>query len=305
MTSVISAVYPQTEVTVSTFSFTTGPNVTADTFWDGFRAYLDYFPMHADAGIYSYFTLLPGNNNSYTFKMNPFFAAGHSPAEVSTLLQPWFTRLNHLGIRVQNFTSKPYPNIYDAWANSVPEQLVGKFNTTSGSRLFPRTNWADETTLNATFNALRETVTAGYRIVAYNMKFPQPAFSAPNAANPAFRNALMFAITTTSWDPATTAASDVVTQIRDFASSVLEPWRQVSPGSGTYLSEAAVLEPDFQSSFYGAGPEHYGRLLGLKRQFDSEGVFYALGSVGSEEWELESRTATGFPDQNGRLCRRA
>lgn len=137
------------------------------------------------------------------------------------------------------------------------------------------------------------------------MKFPQPAFSAANAANPAFRNALMFAITTTSWDPDTTAASDVFTQIQDFASSVLKPWRQVSPGSGTYLSEAAVMEPDFQSSFYGAGPDHYGRLLGLKRRFDPEGVFYALGSVCSEEWELESRTATGFPDQNGRLCRRA
>lgn len=302
MTSVISVVYPQTEVTVSTFSFSTGPNVTADAFWDGFRAYLDYFPAHADAGIYTYFSLLPGNN-TYTFKMNPFFAAKHTPEEVSTLLRPWFSQLNRLGINVQNLTTKPYTNIYDAWTNSISPQLVGKFNTTSGSRLFPRANWADETTLNATFTTLRETVSAGYRIVAYNMKFPQPGFSAPNAANPAFRSALMFAITTTSWDPATTGATEILAQIRNFAGPVLEPWRRVSPGSGTYLSEAAVLEPDFQNAFYGARPEHYGRLLGLKKRFDSKGVFYALGSVGSEEWELESRTAVGFPDQNGRLCK--
>ncbi|ODM19407.1 hypothetical protein SI65_04391 [Aspergillus cristatus] len=50
VTSVISAVYPQTGVTVSTSSFSTGPNVTADAFWDGFRTYLDHFPAHAEFG---------------------------------------------------------------------------------------------------------------------------------------------------------------------------------------------------------------------------------------------------------------
>lgn len=304
MTSVISAVYPPTGVTLCTFSFSTGPNVTVDTFWDGFRAYLDYFPEHADAGIYSYFTLLPEANNTYSFLMNPFFAPGHTPAEVNALLQPWFTQLDHLGIRLQNLIIRPYDNIYNAWTESVARQLVGKVDRASGSRLFPRSNWADETSLNSTFNALRQTVSAGYRIVAYNMKFTPPAFTAPNAANPAFRSALMFAITATFWDPATTSATQVLAQIRDFAGPVLDVWRRVSPGSGAYLSEAVVLEPDFQSSFFGAGPEHYGRLLALKKRFDPDDVFYALCAVGSEEWELQSRTAVGFPDQNGRLCRK-
>lgn len=303
MTSVTSAVYPPTGVTLCTFSFSTGPNVTVDTFWDGFRAYLDYFPEHADAGIYSYFTLIR-EENKYSFLMNPFFAPGLTPAAVNDLLRPWFTQLDHLGIGLRNLTTKPYDNIYNAWTDSVARQLVGGANRAAGSRLFPRSNWANETSLNTTLNALRQTVSAGHRVVAYNMKFTPPAFTAANSANPAFRSALMFAITTTYWDPTTTPATEVLAQIRDFAGPVLDVWRRVSPGSGTYLSEAVVLEPDFQSSFFGAGPEHYERLLALKERFDPEDVFYAFRAVGSEKWELQSQTAPGFPDQNGRLCKR-
>lgn len=300
VTSIISAVYPPDGVTVSTFSFSTGPNTSADAFWAGFRAYLDYFPAHADAGIYTYFWLVPDGNNEYTFIMHPIFAAGQTPAQVNALVQPWFTQLDHLGVQVQNLSTAYHTNIYDAWRNSFPPLPVGKFNTTNGSRLFPRTNWANETILNETFSVLRETVSSGYRVIAYNVKFPQPAFSAPNAVNSAFRSALMLAITAFSWDPST-PPGDILAQIRNFTGPVLDPWRRVSPGSGTYLSEAAVLEPDFQTSFY--GQEQYGRLLALKQRFDPEGVFYALRTVGSEAWELQSRTVAGFPDQNGRLCR--
>lgn len=108
----------------------------------------------------------------------------------------------------------------------------------------------------------------------------------------------MFAITTTPWDPATAPTTDILAQIRNFTGPVLEPWRRAGPGSDTYLSEAAELEPDFLSGFYGAGAGVLWTVAGI------EEAFYALGSVGSEEWELERRAAVGFPDQNGWLCKK-
>lgn len=302
VTSVTSAVYPPTGVTLCTFNLTTGPNVTVDTFWKGFRYYLDYFPEHAEAGIYSYFTLIV-EDDKFIFHMNPFFAPGLSPAEVRDLLRPWFTQLDHLGIELQNFVLRPYDNIFNAWTESVVRQPVGGVNRAAGSRFFPRSNWDSKDSLDATANALRETVTNGHRIVAYNMKLDPPKFTAPNAANPAFRSAFMFAITTTVWDPLTLSPKQILAQIQDFAGRILDGWRRVSPGSGAYLSEAVVLEPDFQSSFFGAGPDHYDRLLALKERYDPDDVFYAFRAVGSEKWELHSETTPGFPDQNGRLCR--
>lgn len=78
----------------------------------------------------------------------------------------------------------------------------------------------------------------------------------------------------------------------------MQKWRDVTPGSGSYMNEADVDEPDFQWSFYGP---NYDRLLGIKRQWDPWRLFYATTGVGSEEWEL--RGVGGLSTQDGKLCR--
>lgn len=57
ITSVISRVHPKVGVTVSTFSFSTGSNVSVDTFWAGVGSYMERFPAHADAGTYADFNM--------------------------------------------------------------------------------------------------------------------------------------------------------------------------------------------------------------------------------------------------------
>lgn len=174
-----------------------------------------------------------------------------------------------------------------------------------GSRLFPRQNWADEIILNATFHALKTTISAGYSLLAYHIKFPKPAFTPnppTNAVNPAFRTALMHAIIATSWTTPNTSTTAILTQMHHLSGSVLDIWRNVSPDAGACMSESDILEPHFQRTFYGA--DNYPRLCELKLRVDRAGLFYAPTGVGSERWRVESETAPGFPDQNGRLCRR-
>jgi hypothetical protein len=80
--------------------------------------------------------------------------------------------------------------------------------------------------------------------------------------------------------------------------TILGAWRETCPDSGAYMSESAILEPNFQQAFYGS---NYDQLYSLKQKYDPFGVLYAPTAVGSEDWTVTS--ADGLPDQNGRLCR--
>jgi hypothetical protein len=77
----------------------------------------------------------------------------------------------------------------------------------------------------------------------------------------------------------------------------MQQWRDLTPGSGAYVSEGDRMEPNFQWSFYGS---HYPRLLKIKQRYDPTNLFYAHTAVGSEFFEV--RTESGEPDENGRLC---
>lgn len=52
--------------------------------------------------------------------------------------------------------------------------------------------------------------------------------------------------------------------------------------SGAYSNEADVREPNFQRTFFG---DNYGRLRGVKRRYDPDGMFIVGAGVGSEEWD--------------------
>ena len=291
----ISRVHPKVGVTVSTFSFSTGTDVSADTFWAGIRAYMERFPANADAGTYAYFWILPTGNDSFTFLMNPFFAVNHTLAEYNALVQPWYDELSDLGISITP-NSTYYDNFYDGWSAGFPLETVASSVMLTGSRLFPRENFVNETLFNATFDALRSTISAGYPLLAFNLKAELADGYPANSANPAFRNAVMHAITSTSWDSNATNA-EILANMDYFTYTVLGQWRATCPESGAYMSESDILEPNFQQAFYGS---NYARLYELKQAYDPTSLFYAPTAVGSENWVVSSQD--GLPDQNGRLC---
>ncbi|KAJ6114909.1 FAD linked oxidase N-terminal [Penicillium sp. IBT 16267x] len=295
VTSIISRVHPKVGVTVSTFSFATSSTVSANTFWAGVRAYFQRFPAHADAGTYAYFWIINTGENSFEFLMNPFFAVNHTLNEFNTLVKPWFDDLNALGIP---FTpnSTYYDSFYPGWDAGFPLETIGIPTMMTGSRLFPRENWQNATKFNATVAAIQSTVSAGAPLLAFNMKAELPAGYPDDSSNPAFRHALMHAITSTSWDANATNA-EIKAAMNTLTYDTLGIWRATCPESGAYMSESDILEPNFQQAFYGT---NYDRLYKLKQQYDPTFLFYAPTGVGSENWEVKS--LDGLPDQNGRLC---
>ncbi|KAJ5692322.1 hypothetical protein N7462_001745 [Penicillium macrosclerotiorum] len=296
VTSVISRVHPKIGVTVSTFNFATSTSVSADTFWAGVRAYMERFAEYADAGTYAYFWVLNTGTDSFEFLMNPFFAVNHTVAEYNALVQPWYDDLEALGI---SFTpnSTYYDNFYDAWSAGFPLETVASSVMMTGSRLFPRANWESTDSFNATFKALRSTVSEGYALLAFNMKAELVDGYPASSANPAFRKTLLHAITSTSWDSDSSDAT-IKTKMDYFTNTILGEWRATCPDAGAYMSEADILEPDFQQAFYGS---NYARLYKLKQRYDPSSLFYVPTGVGSENWTVDSKD--GLPDQNGRLCR--
>jgi FAD/FMN-containing dehydrogenase len=67
--------------------------------------------------------------------------------------------------------------------------------------------------------------------------------------------------------------------------------RELVPDAGSYVSEAAYTDSDWQRRSFGP---NYPRLLAVKRRYDPDGLFVTHHGVGSEEWS---------PDGFARLTR--
>ncbi|KUJ18747.1 FAD-binding domain-containing protein [Mollisia scopiformis] len=293
--SVTARVYPVLPVTVMTFSFATSTNLTSTTFWEGVRTYFDYFVEYTDAGIYAYFSTILTGADSYSFGMAPFFAPNKTVSEVEALVAPWFDRLAALGITITPVINE-YSDFYDAWWANFPLETVGITNIKTASRLFPKSNWANDTSLNATFDAIKTTVELGGSFLAFNIAAAENDNS-DNSVNPAWRGTCLHAILATLWD---SSANDttIVEASETLTYDWMQKWRDVSPNAGAYMSEADISEPNFQQAFYGT---NYDRLYALKQQYDPKSLFYTPTGVGSENWYITGQL-TGLPTQNGRLC---
>ncbi|KAF2636417.1 FAD binding domain-containing protein [Massarina eburnea CBS 473.64] len=293
--SVTVKAHPDFPTTVSRFSFTS-EKIGNETFWAGIRAYVDYFIPNAEAGTYSYFTLIPNVwTGIFTFNMSPFFAPNKTLEEATALLNPWFTRLDDLGITFDpNITH--FGNFYDAWRNSFPLELVEKINATTGSRMFPRANFETAEKREELYSNLRQSSENNRVQVHFNMKVVDPA-NADNAVNSAWRDNILFAQQAVRW-PLNGTAEETLKIRKEFQEGDMQRWRDISPGAGSYLAEADRMEPNFGQAFWGT---KYPRLLELKSKLDPYDVFFATTSVGSERWKVES--IDGLPNENGKLCR--
>ena len=297
VTSVTIKAYPEMPVTTSTFTFASGGDVSLENFWQAVRYYFDYFITHTDAGVYSYFFILPTGPEDRTFMMNPFFAPNKTVPEVQALLSPWLDQLASLGINITPKTTQ-YTNYYEAWRSSFALEILDKTHGADGSRLFPRSNWEDDSLLDSTFDTWKQSSDNGLSLVSFNVAPTLERGGNPdNSVNPAWRETVMHSIQSTSW-PVDASVAEILAARDSFTNGDMQRWRDVTPGAGSYLGESDRMEPDFQQSFYG---EFYDRLLKLKQKVDPWELFWAATAVGSEGWEVV--TEDGLPSENGRLCR--
>jgi hypothetical protein len=307
VTSIIVRVHPKVPVVTSVFSFKTSPTVSADTFWEGLRAFFELFIPFTDVGTYSWWTLTPSGNSSFTFSMEPFFAPNHTIASFNALVKPWFDRLAALNISINPTTvlhSAFYPAYNATWGSDPFLNSAGSTAFVPGNWLLPRRNWEDPVKFNATLAAIRTHSTGGRLLFGYHQA-PRNRANVDNAVSPAFRELISMLVLSSGLPPSSTdhpTPAQIKSATDDLLNNVLAPFRAVAPendGGGSYLNEANVDQPDWQATFYGAP---YKRLLEIKGRYDPRHVFYGPTAVGSEAWEVRDGDQ-GTQTQNGRLCR--
>ncbi|KAK4121682.1 hypothetical protein N657DRAFT_657710 [Parathielavia appendiculata] len=296
VTSVTVRAYPKMPHTTMTYAYTTGPNVTADTFFASLGAYMSYFNAFTNAGAHGYFLVVSIGPGQYLFSMMPMWGPNMTKPQFTSLVTPFLNDLSDLGISVTPVITE-YSSFYQAYTSTFGPEQVGGTDNHAASRLFPRENFLPAKR-NETLAAVRYAVEAGGVIVGYNIRSaPNAAANQNNSVNPAWRKAAGFFILAAAW-PANATDAQIQQASETLTNDWMARWRAVSPGAGAYMSEGDINEPDFQQAFYG---EHYPRLYALKKKYDPTGLFYAPTAVGSEDWVVRDQLEW-IPTQNGRLC---
>jgi hypothetical protein len=149
-------------------------------------------------------------------------------------------------------------------------------------------------------HSIRQVVEAGSVFHGISMKpWVQVAgYPGNNAVNPAFRKTIMHADVFDFATPSFRGPTQAVIDKYAVFNVSMNKIRAATPGSGSYINEGDVQEPDWQQSFFG---DNYQKLLAIKKQRDPWGLFWAPSTVGSEAWEVVG--TNGPPTQNGQLCR--
>ena len=267
-------------------------------FWKAMQVYFIYESTIVDAGGIDRTYIYPLNNATLFNFTTKLEFPGKTGPEVLSFAQTLATSLSTIGVNI----TLPPPKTA-AWATQVLGEGAPIRDERFASRLIPRAVWDNPAKYSTAMAALRKICQeGGYQFHGTAMAPTLELAGYPgntSAANPAFRDTVMHFVVYDSFRtnaPGVTPAEDLTARAR--LSRYTDYIRAATPGSGSYMNEADVVEPNWQGSFFGG---NYERLVGVKRKWDPWGVFWAPATVGSERWEV--RTADGKPTQNGRLCR--
>lgn len=290
--SMTTRVFPDAPVGAASYSFSiASTNGSEDAYWNAVSTFHAQMPPLLDQGVYTTYAV-----TSTAFVVLAIISPRHNQTELNTLMQPMLAALSQqhglsaqsLGLRTSGAS-----NIYDVLATDVWPILEGaSLVAAQGGRLITRANL--NANLTGVIAAMRSMTAGGTFYLACTGINITTAHTVPPVANnavlPAWRDTSLNCLVGTawgwgqSWDPVAGWQAELINR-------VLPAIEAVTPNSGAYLNEANFAQRDWQRQFYG---RNYPRLVGIKKRYDPNDLFYAVSSVGSETWA---------PDGEGRLCR--
>jgi len=259
---------------------------------------LSQFPLLSEKGISCYNNWSPNvtvNGVAYAgFEGNfmyPLLSNTSNSSAILSALSPIITNISttypsQFSITLTNTTT--WPSFYNWWLlNNGPndagtEQVIG-------SRLLSASALSDagrvETMLRG---AGQDSLGWQFHLLGgKGLKNAKPR-GGGDAVNSAWRNALVHAITGTTWTSFN--STEEKHGISTLTNTTLSYLRTLDPTSGAYVNEADPWEPNWQQAFWGT---NYPRLLSIKKKVDPEDVFWCSPCVGNEGWE----------EIEGTLCR--
>ncbi|KAF4978564.1 hypothetical protein FZEAL_5097 [Fusarium zealandicum] len=277
-------VFPDAKIGGATLAFLSSSNEQS-SFYEGIESFHSKLSAMVDAGamVVYYFT------NTF-FQVAPLTAYNKSKVEVQDMLKPLVESLKDLGI---NYTisynqAESYYEHYEKYFGPLPIGNIQVGIAQYGGRLIPRETIVEN---NAGFmKTARSIVEQGVTWIGVGTNVAP--FSSPKTQSllPAWDRALVHATLTTPWN-FTAPWSDMLDLQNLMTYKIMPEIEAITPGSGAYINEADFRQPNFQQTFFGS---NYETLLTVKQKWDRRGFFYALNSVGSEEWSVVS---------NGQLCK--
>ncbi|KAL2279952.1 hypothetical protein FJTKL_13092 [Diaporthe vaccinii] len=150
------------------------------------------------------------------------------------------------------------------------------------SRLIPREVFASPQSIDALVAGVIHGITTARSLlsltgtqVVLETPVSNPDQDQATSAHPAWRNALWHVIHVGEWlKPLEATHSRNITEgfLR-----MLDPLKQLCPGSGAYLNEAHYAEPEWQQTYFGS---YYDRLLEAKNKYDPTHMFDCWKCVG-------------------------
>lgn len=282
-----------------TFEITSGSGgpISNDVMFAALKAYFRQFPGFADAGSYAYATLFPAGDDSFTWTMSPWIIPGMKIDEFKSLVAPLLAEWKQVGFPVEPAFFE-HDNFLETYNTHFPTDVVGNPTVRTASRLFPKENWVNPSLLTDTMSFIEEIVREGSSLIFYCVNGAAPDGTPASAVTPAWRSAYMFAIIGTIWDVDASPAEVERINVK-ITGDWTERLRSLTPGGGTYLNEADVMDPQFKDAFYGY--DNYLRLLDIKKRVDPYGVLWAPTAVGSDAWYVTGQQSW-LTLQTGQLC---
>lgn len=173
-----------------------------------------------------------------------------------------------------NFTfavEPSYKSFFDNFGANVP---VGTQLAVS-SRLIPVENFKTPQVVETLANAIDETLDQ----VSLPILFASTPFlygiKGRTSVTPKWRSSLWHVAFTEGWS-FNTSVSDAVTMYKRL-STAANTLRNITAGSGAYLNEADIYEPDFEDSFWG---DNYNELVAIKNKYDPYNLLHCWRCVG-------------------------
>lgn len=169
------------------FSFT-NKGISQDTYWSGVAAYHALLPPIVDAG-----TISGASITHSSFAVAPLTAPGISKEQLTKLLQPLFTKLQKLGIKItSNIVQFPgYLNQYTAMQSTI-QVCVAQY----GGRLIPRS--VVEKNNDGLTAVIREIDDEGASVITIALNVSKKvAGDVYNAVLPAWRDNLISVVVST------------------------------------------------------------------------------------------------------------
>lgn len=234
VTSVTIKAYPQLTTSYITFTYKNIGDISTEAFWAAIKLYWDDSPTWTAADTYSYFWIYPLGNDTYEFWMEAWFAPNSTAAQLEALTAPLLANWTALGVSI-NPVYHQFDSVWEAADSAFPLETWGNNIARQAGRLFPRDNWANETIMAESFDAIRWISEAGLYVYGFHIAPGQHEYP-DNAVNPAWRQTLGHIMMSYIGDTSIWSTAEGIAEYTEISRNLTDVynarWRALTPGSG-------------------------------------------------------------------------